>query len=211
MGNGPAPHEPRLDSPDDIPTLTLFLPENTGARDPRHCYLSLAGGYEMLAFDHEGTQREENIFRSEALRPSSSNIACRPRLSPSRAAAGCPARHPGRAKSRRRLENEPGQNRHHGVFRRAAISPRRSSLISTPADPQAADPSTSSAPGPISPFSLMPSSAEGGHHPPGHQENLLGPDPDPALVESLSNETQVTPQTPPTLLVHSEDDEGVPI
>jgi acetyl esterase/lipase len=45
----------------------------------------------------------------------------------------------------------------------------------------------------------------------GSKENLLGPHPDPALVESLSNETQVTPQTPPTLLVHAEDDTAVPI
>jgi cytidylate kinase len=45
----------------------------------------------------------------------------------------------------------------------------------------------------------------------GSKGNLLGPQPDPALVESLSNETQVTPQTSPTLLVHSTDDEAVPI
>ena len=45
----------------------------------------------------------------------------------------------------------------------------------------------------------------------GSKLNLLGPNPDPALVENLSNETQVTPQTPPTLLVHAEDDKGVPI
>ncbi len=47
------------------------------------------------------------------------------------------------------------------------------------------------------------------HH--GSMDALLGPNPDPALVESLSNETQVTPQTPPTLLVHAEDDMAVPI
>src|SRR5258708_39584822 len=45
----------------------------------------------------------------------------------------------------------------------------------------------------------------------GSKTNLLGPDPDPALVKSLSNETQVTPQTPPTLLVHAVDDDAVPI
>jgi acetyl esterase/lipase len=43
------------------------------------------------------------------------------------------------------------------------------------------------------------------------KRNLLGPDPDPALVENLSNETQVTPQTPPTILVHAVDDGAVPI
>jgi acetyl esterase/lipase len=45
----------------------------------------------------------------------------------------------------------------------------------------------------------------------GSKENLLGQNPDPALVENLSNETQVTPHTPPTMLVHSLDDTSVPI
>ncbi len=45
----------------------------------------------------------------------------------------------------------------------------------------------------------------------GSKTNLLGPNPDPALVKNLSSETQVTPQTPPTLLVHAADDDGVPI
>ncbi len=45
----------------------------------------------------------------------------------------------------------------------------------------------------------------------GSRRNLLGPDPDPALLENLSNETQVTPQTPPTLLISAQDDTAVPI
>jgi acetyl esterase/lipase len=45
----------------------------------------------------------------------------------------------------------------------------------------------------------------------GSKDNLLGPNPDPALVAHLSNETQVTSDTPPTLLVHSVDDDVVPI
>ncbi|HEY5908422.1 MAG TPA: alpha/beta hydrolase, partial [Vicinamibacteria bacterium] len=40
-------------------------------------------------------------------------------------------------------------------------------------------------------------------------ENLLGPAPDAALVESLSNETQVTAETPPTFLWHTNEDAGV--
>ena len=44
----------------------------------------------------------------------------------------------------------------------------------------------------------------------GSRTNLLGPDPDPALAESLSNERQVTPQTPPTFLFHTDADKGVP-
>ena len=40
---------------------------------------------------------------------------------------------------------------------------------------------------------------------------LLGDTPDPALVHSLSNETQVNAQTPPTFLFHTADDPVVPV
>jgi dipeptidyl aminopeptidase/acylaminoacyl peptidase len=39
---------------------------------------------------------------------------------------------------------------------------------------------------------------------------LLGDNPDAKLVEGLSNETQVTAQTPPTFLFHTNADTGVP-
>lgn len=45
----------------------------------------------------------------------------------------------------------------------------------------------------------------------GSRDNLLGPNPAPALIEALSNETQVTPRTPPTFLLHTTDDEAVPV
>jgi acetyl esterase/lipase len=44
----------------------------------------------------------------------------------------------------------------------------------------------------------------------GSRDNLLGPDPDPKLVESLSNELQVTAATPPTFLFHTSTDTVVP-
>ncbi len=44
----------------------------------------------------------------------------------------------------------------------------------------------------------------------GSQRNLLGPDPDKSLVEKMSNEKRVTPQTPPTFLLHTWEDKGVP-
>ena len=44
----------------------------------------------------------------------------------------------------------------------------------------------------------------------GSLRNLLGDNPDPKLVESLSNEKQVTAQTPPTFLFHTNEDRGVP-
>jgi acetyl esterase/lipase len=44
----------------------------------------------------------------------------------------------------------------------------------------------------------------------GSMRNLLGDNPDPKLAASLSNETQVTPQTPPAFLFHTNNDSGVP-
>ena len=44
----------------------------------------------------------------------------------------------------------------------------------------------------------------------GSKKNLLGENPEPKLVESLSNELQVTPDTPPTFLWHTDADSGVP-
>jgi len=43
----------------------------------------------------------------------------------------------------------------------------------------------------------------------GSRKNLLGPQPDRALLESLSNEQQVTAETPPTFLFHTTADTGV--
>lgn len=50
---------------------------------------------------------------------------------------------------------------------------------------------------------------EFGHR--GSMANLLGADPPAELVASLSNETQVTEDTPPSFLWHTADDAGVPV
>lgn len=44
----------------------------------------------------------------------------------------------------------------------------------------------------------------------GSMRNLLGENPDPKLVEDLSNELRVTAETPPTFLFHTNADTGVP-
>ena len=44
----------------------------------------------------------------------------------------------------------------------------------------------------------------------GSRENLLGKDPDPKLVEFMSNEKQVTARTPPAFLFHTGTDTSVP-
>jgi acetyl esterase/lipase len=43
------------------------------------------------------------------------------------------------------------------------------------------------------------------------RKNLLGDNPSPELVNSLSNERHVTPQTPPCFIWHTYEDAGVPV
>jgi acetyl esterase/lipase len=45
----------------------------------------------------------------------------------------------------------------------------------------------------------------------GSQRNLLGENPEPELLASLSNEDQVTPQTPPSFLMHTQEDKVVSV
>jgi acetyl esterase/lipase len=45
----------------------------------------------------------------------------------------------------------------------------------------------------------------------GSRINLIGVEPGEELLESLSNESQVTPDTPPTFLWHTADDAAVPV
>lgn len=45
----------------------------------------------------------------------------------------------------------------------------------------------------------------------GSKENLIGKNPSEVLVHRFSNEEQVTPQTPPSFLVHAADDDVVPV
>ncbi len=45
----------------------------------------------------------------------------------------------------------------------------------------------------------------------GSFDNLLGPQPDPALLARLSLETTVTPRNPPTFIWFTADDSGVPV
>ena len=53
-------------------------------------------------------------------------------------------------------------------------------------------------------ISLDPAIAHGGS-----VRNLLGDNPDPKLIEDLSNDLRVTPRTPPTFLFHTTADTGV--
>lgn len=56
-------------------------------------------------------------------------------------------------------------------------------------------------------YPVISFSPEVGHS--GSKEALLGKEPDPGLVTYFSNELHISPDTPPTLLIHATDDSAV--
>lgn len=78
-------------------------------------------------------------------------------------------------------------------------------------DPASADPIARASSRPdlmVLVYPVISFSTPYGHR--GSLRNLLGDNPDPEVVESLSNELQVTKETPPAFLVHSHEDTVVP-
>jgi acetyl esterase/lipase len=78
-------------------------------------------------------------------------------------------------------------------------------------DPQSIDPIDRESSRPdflILCYPVISFEAATGHR--GSRVNLLGPTPDSTLVHSLSNETQVTSQTPPTFIFQTSEDVSVP-
>jgi acetyl esterase/lipase len=45
----------------------------------------------------------------------------------------------------------------------------------------------------------------------GSRKNLLGENPSQKMIDHFSNELRVTPDTPPTFLLHASDDTAVPV
>jgi acetyl esterase/lipase len=209
LWTGPAP-ESRGTQSDDIPNLTVFLPKKT-AKPTSAVVICPGGGYGHLAFDREGTLPAQ-WFQERGI----AGFALKYRL------PGNGYRHPVPLRDAQRALRlvracapewnlDPSRI---GVMGFSAGGHLASTLEThfDKGDPRAADP--------IDRISCRPDFAvlvypvitlTGPFAHQGSRNNLLGPSPDPALVENLSSERRVTPQTPPTFLVHSLDDKGVPV
>jgi acetyl esterase/lipase len=78
-------------------------------------------------------------------------------------------------------------------------------------DPNAADPVDRASSRPdfaVLCYAVVSMTGPYSHH--GSMEALLGDSPDPKLLEDLSNEKHVTPQTPPTFIFSTSEDTTVP-
>lgn len=195
----------------DIPTLTIFRPENASAQTPA-VVICPGGSYLFVSFEYEGIN-EAKWFQSRGV----AGIVLTYRL-PSKG-----YRHPVPLLDAQRAlrlvrhyaaawKIDPAKV---GVMGFSAGGHLASTLEThfDAGNPQAADPVDKQSCRPDFALLAYPviTMKDG---PVLHQEskrNLLGPNPDPALIENLSNETQVTPQTPPTVLVHAQNDGPVPV
>jgi acetyl esterase/lipase len=193
-------------SNDDRPTLDVY-PADPSAAVPTAVVVCPGGGYSTLALDHEGAEvaRWFNGFGVTA-------VVLHYRRSP--------YRHP---VPKHDVDRALRWTRHHAD--RLGVSDRRIGVLGFSAGGHLAataatlwDEGDASAPDPIDRVSSRPDFALlcypvitfGPHAHGGSRSNLLGPEPDAALVEALSLETRVNERTPPVFLFHTANDGAVP-
>jgi len=195
------------DAPADNPTLTFF-PAPADTANGAAVVVCPGGGYGGLAVDHEGYQVAEWL-NSEGI----AAILLQYRVAP--------YRHP--------IPLGDAQRAIRTVRMRAAeigIDPARIGIIGFSAgghlasstgthfdkgDPASADPIERVSCRPdfmILVYPVITFKPPYAHM--GSRKNLLGPDAPPELVTLMSNDEQVTEETPPTFLVHTSGDQGVP-
>ena len=207
LWSGKAPGEPT--KPEDEPVLFLYRPAADHA-SKQAVIVCPGGGYGHLAMDHEGRQIAEwlNSFGVTAfvLRYRHANTGHKhptPLLDGQRAIRTVRAR-----------AGEWGLDPQQiGVMGFSAGGHLTSTLGThfDAGDSKAADAIDRVSSRPdflILCYPVISLTAEYTHT--GSRDNLLGKNADPALVRSLSNELQVTSDTPPAFLFHTDEDTAVP-
>jgi acetyl esterase/lipase len=205
---GGVPGAQGTDPEKDVPTLTVWLPKPeiaTGAA----VVVCPGGGYGMLAVDHEGRQVAEWLNSLGA-----AAFVLKYRLGPR-------YHHPAMLQDASRAIRTVRSG-----SRKWGIDPHRIAILGFSAGGHLAstagthfDAGKADAEDPVERVSSRPDrmilvypvialATPYGH--PGSKRNLLGDHPSEELVRSLSNETQVTAETPPTFLAHTNEDAGVP-
>jgi acetyl esterase/lipase len=192
----------------DIPTLTPYLPD-PGKATGAAVVICPGGGYGGLA-PHEGAQYAQFLNESGI-----AGFVLKYRLGPGG------YRHPAMlqdaARAVRTVRARAGEwkmdPKRIGIMGSSAGGHLASTLLThfDAGKPDAADPIEQQSSRPdlgILCYAVI-SLGEFGHR--GSMNNLLGKDPSPELVRELSNELQVTKDTPPCFIWHTYEDGGVPV
>jgi acetyl esterase/lipase len=193
----------------DKPAIRMYEPE-AAKRTGTSIVVCPGGGYGGLAIDHEGQQIGE-FLRSHGV----TAFVLKYRLGPK-------YHHPTQlndvSRAIRLVRANAAQwklaTNRVGVMGFSAGG-HLASTVSThfdAGDPKAADPVDQQSSRPdfsVLCYPVISFTASYAHK--GSARNLLGENPDPELLKSLSNETQVTEKTPPTFIFHTQEDPGVPV
>lgn len=179
----------------DKPSLTFWLAD-AATRNGTGVIVCPGGGYGMLALDHEGKQVAEWLNRLGI-----SAFVLKYRLGPR-------YRHPA-------MLNDAQQaiRTVRARARELGVAPNRIGIMGFSAGGHLASTAATHFDKETRPdFAILgyPVISFDDYAHAGSRRNLLGDNPDPKLVESLSNYKQVTPETPPTFLFHTNEDSGVP-
>jgi acetyl esterase/lipase len=192
----------------DKPSLTVYLPPANSATR-MGVLVCPGGGYQMLAMDHEGQQiaRWLNSMGIAA-------FVLKYRLGPR-------YHHPAplldAQRALRWVRYGAGKYgvapNHIGIWGFSAGGHLASTVAThfDAGDPKAPDPVDRMSCRPdfaILAYPVISFTTEYTHQ--GSRRNLLGENPAPKLLDQLSNEKQVTRDTPPTFLFHTDEDDGVP-
>ena len=191
----------------DRPSVRIHLPPKEKANGAA-VVICPGGGYGIIAMDHEGSQ-VANWFNSQGI----TALVLRYRLAP--------YRHPMPLNDAQRAIRYARAN-----AEKLGISPRRIGVMGFSAGGHLAstaathfDAGKKDAADPVDRVSCRPDfailgypvislNADFAHK--GSGRNLLGENPDPQVLDNLSNDKQVTSETPPTFLFHTGEDTGVP-
>jgi acetyl esterase/lipase len=192
----------------DRPSLTVFLPP-AGKASGAAVVVCPGGGYQGLAVDHEGRQIAEFLNRHGV-----AAFVLRYRLGPR-------YRHPAPLQDAQRairivrsraqeFEVRPDRIGIWGFSAGGHLASTASTHFDggNPSNPDPVERAGCRPDFTILAYPVVSFTTDYVHK--GSRRNLLGDNPDPALVESLSNERQVTAETPPTFLFHTNEDTGVP-
>jgi acetyl esterase/lipase len=192
----------------DKPALEVFLPDKPGVGSA--VIVLPGGGYEDLMLDYEG--RDEARWLNER---GVAAFVLHYRLAP-RYRYPAPIQDGERAVSFVRAHaSEYGvQADRIGIWGFSAGGHLASAVAThfSPGQPDAADPVDRVSNRPdfaIMAYGVLSLEPEITH--PGTRRNLLGPNPDPALVDQFTNAKQVTRDTPPCFLFHTGTDMTVPV
>jgi acetyl esterase/lipase len=192
----------------DIPTITVFLADSAKATGAS-VVICPGGGYSFLATEHEGTE-VATWLNSLGV----AGVMLKYRLAPK-------YHHPSMLDDAQRAIRTVRAKS--GEWK---LDPKRVGILGFSAGGHLAstaathfDKGKADAPDPVDRESCRPDRAilvyavialgtPHGHG--GSKKNLLGDNPSQELLMSLSNETQVTKETPPTFLAHTNEDTAVP-